>query len=133
MGERIFQGRKSLQSFLYQLNIENVFLEVVYPLPKFINPVGFSIFIEVGFLFYASLILYKGLQMPEIFNGKYFHSKYEKSPLTELDKKRYLKKIETVMQDKKPYLNPNLTLMIFKSINFIPFDILIKIIFGYNI
>ena len=71
---------------------------------------GFCIFIEAGFLVYASLIVYKGLQMPELFNMSPTNNKYRTSPLKQADKIRYLQKIESYLKSQKLYLNPNLTL-----------------------
>ena len=71
---------------------------------------AFQIFIEVGFLFYASMIVYKALQSPVIFSGINNGKKYRTSPLTEIDKKRYLERMETTMQVRKPFLVSTLTL-----------------------
>lgn len=70
----------------------------------------FKIFIDLGFLFYASMIIIKGLQLPHVVlhieNGKM----YRNSPLTEEDIGSYLDTIDRVMREEKPYLNASLTL-----------------------
>jgi AraC-like DNA-binding protein len=70
----------------------------------------FEIFIEFGFLFYASMIVYKALQIPEVFNGNGNIQKYKTSPLKEEDKKRYLEKMESCMTEQQLYRDPLLTL-----------------------
>jgi AraC-like DNA-binding protein len=72
--------------------------------------VFFKIFIEVGFLVYASLIILKGLQMSEVFKTIGDDKKYRTSPLKDTDIRRYLDKIENTMNEQKPYLQPALTL-----------------------
>ena len=70
----------------------------------------FQTFVEISFLFYASMIVYKGLQLPEIFNGMDNHRKYKTSPLQESDKIRFLRRMETCMKEQKLYRKPSLTL-----------------------
>ncbi len=81
-----------------------------YIIPRGTFATIFEIFIEFGFLFYASMIVYKGLQLPEIFNGLDNHKKYKTSPLKEDDKKRFLQKMETCMIEHKLYREPLLTI-----------------------
>ncbi len=79
-------------------------------LPDETNYIAFCTFIEIGFLLYASLIVYKGLQQPEIFRANGQQAKYKTSPLKDEDKQKYLERIETYLKTHKLYLNPNLTL-----------------------
>jgi len=81
-----------------------------YFIPRGTFATIFELFIEFGFLFYASMIVYKGLQMPEVFNGLENGQKYKTSPLKEEDKKRYLEKMEACMSEQKLYREPLLTL-----------------------
>jgi len=81
-----------------------------YLIPRGTFATLFEIFIELGFLFYASMIVYKGLQSPDIFNGLDTYRKYKTSPLKEEDKKRYLRKMEDCMVEQKLYRDSLLTL-----------------------
>jgi len=81
-----------------------------YLIPRGTFATLFEIFIEFGFLFYASMIVYKALQLPEVFNGLENGRKYKTSPLNEEDKQRYLKKMEVCMMEQKLYREPLLTL-----------------------
>lgn len=89
----------------------------------------FQIFIEIGFLYYASMIVLKGLQVQPIFNGNdHVENKYRTSPLTDEDKARYLDKMESTMQDKKPYLNPSMTLADLSKLSSIPMHYMSQIL-----
>jgi len=70
----------------------------------------FKIFIELGFLFYASMIAYKGLKIPHVVLGLNEEGRYRSSPLTSDDRKSMLYKLERVIREDEPYLNPDLTL-----------------------
>jgi len=59
---------------------------------------------------FANIIVYKGLKQPEIFNGIEEKQKYMHSRLTQSDKDRYLKRLQSYMLGEKPYLNPLLTI-----------------------
>jgi AraC-like DNA-binding protein len=59
---------------------------------------------------YANIIVYKGLKQPEIFNGIEKRPKYTRSKLTQPEKATYLKKLESYMQQEKPYLISSLTI-----------------------
>ena len=59
---------------------------------------------------FANVIVLKGLKQPEIFNGIEEKQKYRYSRLTQPDKERYMKLLQSHMVDKKPYLDPSLTL-----------------------
>jgi AraC-like DNA-binding protein len=63
----------------------------------------------IAFLIFYNVIFFKGWTHPQIFmtESKF---KYQGSPLTETQKRQYLKKLETVMKEQKPYLDPMLTL-----------------------
>jgi len=61
------------------------------------------------FLFY-NFIFYKGLSQPEIFLTIEEKQKYVYSKLTETDSLKYLAKLNESMEQKRLYLNPNLTL-----------------------
>lgn len=68
--------------------------------------------LAINFAF-AILIFYKALQHPEIFAGfpeNEKHRKYEKSHLTKNEKQDYLRRLEQYFTDKKPFLNPELTI-----------------------
>jgi AraC-like DNA-binding protein/effector-binding domain-containing protein len=66
-----------------------------------------------GFLIFAAVIIFKGLQQPEIFSGieqNNHKRKYERSKLADEDKERYLNKLLTYMETQKPYLNSMISL-----------------------
>jgi AraC-like DNA-binding protein len=69
----------------------------------------FRIFIELGFLFYASMIAYKGLKIPHVVLSLE-EDPYKSSALTTDDRTGMLKKLERVMLEEKPYLDPQITL-----------------------
>lgn len=58
------------------------------------------------FLFFNTL-LFVGLSVPNLFTQ---HRKYERSPLGEARRHRYLARLRDVMRDEKPYLDPGLSL-----------------------
>jgi AraC-like DNA-binding protein len=70
----------------------------------------FMIFIELSFLFYASMIAYKGLQMPHVVLSLREDRSYQTSPLTTDDRQEMLSKLKLTMNQEKPYLDPELTL-----------------------
>jgi len=59
---------------------------------------------------FANIIVYKGLKQPEIFNGIEEKQKYMHSRLTQSDKDRYLKRLQSYILKEKSYLNPLLTI-----------------------
>jgi AraC-like DNA-binding protein len=68
--------------------------------------------LAINFVF-AIIIFYKALQHPEIFAGiseAEKHPKYEQSRLTDSEKTEYLQKLRDYFDEKKPYLNPELTI-----------------------
>jgi AraC-like DNA-binding protein len=79
-------------------------------LPSGVYSNSFKIFIESGFLLYVGLIIYNGLKLPEVFNLAPENGKYKTSPLSEADKERYRKQMESCMHVEKPYLSASLTL-----------------------
>ena len=69
----------------------------------------FHIIIELGFLFYASMIAIKGLKIPHVVLSLE-EDTYRSSSLTSDDRKQMLAKLQAVIVEEKPYLNPDLTL-----------------------
>lgn len=68
--------------------------------------------LSITFVF-ACIIVYKGLNYPEILTVEAFNSynrKYERSSLTAADKERFLKKLLRYMEEEKPYLEPSVSL-----------------------
>jgi AraC-like DNA-binding protein len=59
---------------------------------------------------FANMILYKGLKQPEIFAGINQRKPNGKPMLDETNYNRYLKQLEIVMENEKPFLSPNLSL-----------------------
>jgi len=70
----------------------------------------FMIFIELGFLFYASMIAYKGLKIPHVVLSLNEGNSYQSSPLTSDDRQVMLSKLDKVIREDKPYFDPDLTL-----------------------
>lgn len=70
----------------------------------------FKIFIELGFLFYASMIAYKGLLMSHVILSLEEENSYRSSPLTTDDRKSMISKLEQVIRKDKPYMHPDLSL-----------------------
>ncbi|MEE4257687.1 MAG: AraC family transcriptional regulator [Bacteroidales bacterium] len=69
----------------------------------------FRIFIELAFLFYASMIVYKGLKIPHVVLSLE-EDPYKSSALTADDRQVMLSRLRTVMINEKSYLDPQLTL-----------------------
>lgn len=65
--------------------------------------------LSITFIF-ACIIVYKGLNFPEIFSGIDIRPKYERSTLTESDAESYLMKLKNLMKEEKPYLDPFLNI-----------------------
>lgn len=64
------------------------------------------------FLFsFINIIIYKGLKQPEIFSGIIEIKPVKKPFLSKPLEGKYLQKLNTFMEEKKPYLNPDVTLM----------------------
>jgi AraC-like DNA-binding protein len=68
--------------------------------------------LSITFVF-ACIIVYKGLNYPEILTAEVLTSpnkKYEGSSLSDTDKERFLKKLLLYMEEEKPYLEPLISL-----------------------
>jgi AraC-like DNA-binding protein len=64
------------------------------------------------FLF-SNVIVFRGLHHPEIFNGidiSIVKQKYEKTLLPAEEKEEYARELQNYMENKKPFLNPMLSL-----------------------
>ena len=70
----------------------------------------FIIFIELGFLFYASMITYKGLQMPNVVLSLNEEKSYHTSPLTADDRQSMILKLDKLICEEKPFLDPDITI-----------------------
>ena len=77
-------------------------------LPQFDEPITTLNFL--AFFCFFNYIFYKGLSQPEIFAGIVEKQRYEASRLTPDEGRGYIEKLGSYMQNKKPYLNPTLTL-----------------------
>ena len=69
-----------------------------------------TIWMHLAELVIVSVIFYQCLRWPEVFSEVNHKRKYEKSPLSESDKQKYLTKLKAYMASEKPYLNPAITL-----------------------
>lgn len=84
----------------------NIFILDCVSIPaSFLN----SLALVLAFL-YANIIVYKGLKQPKIFNGIEKGPKYSRSQLTQSEKATYLRRLESYMEQEKPYLIPSLTI-----------------------
>lgn len=72
--------------------------------------IAFKIFIEVCFLFYTSMIIYKGMQLPYSMNTNGNGKMYQTSPLTIENKQQYHERLKMIMENEKPFLEPGITL-----------------------
>lgn len=70
----------------------------------------FLFVVEMGFLLFASALVYKALTMPIVSVHADVLKKYKTSPLNETDKKRFLQRIDSFMRVERPYLEPTFTL-----------------------
>jgi AraC-like DNA-binding protein len=72
--------------------------------------VYFKIAVETGFLVYASLLLFKSLNAPEVFTEEDKAEKYRTSSLSDSEKQRIRLQIENYLQNEKPHLDPDFSL-----------------------
>ncbi len=61
-------------------------------------------------LIFATTIVYRGLQHPDIFGPMQEQEKYSGSSLTAEDNRYYARKLRTLMNEAKPFLNPDLAI-----------------------
>ena len=82
-----------------------------------------NIITTLNIFFIANAIVYQGLKFPKIFHEETSErQKYEKNPLLNENKKIFVNKIQEYMENKKPYLNPTLSLPdLAKQVNISPF------------
>jgi len=59
---------------------------------------------------FIQVLVYYSMRQPAIHFGLEARPKYSDSPLTEIQKKQYLSRLEAIMTGEKPYLDPMLTL-----------------------
>ncbi len=85
---------------------------------------SYAVFVSVLINFaFASMLFIQSLKHPEILSGvndTKSKSKYEYSNLSEMQKREYLQKLESICEKEKPYLSSNLTLDELSSISGIP-------------
>lgn len=68
---------------------------------------GISIFINLSF---ATAIVFRGLNQPNVFSGLEVEQKYGKLRLSRSEVDQHVKKLEQFLEQEKPYLNPSLTI-----------------------
>jgi len=97
----------------------------------FIRMLGYETFaMTYGRYIYACIVTiniyimgYMGIRQPEIFTGTRSsdrRKKYESSPLTREKSKEYIEKLLQIMDEKKPYTDPALTLHKLADLLFLP-------------
>jgi AraC-like DNA-binding protein len=122
----LFSYRKELKNHFSSLKkIKLSWLEIIvsgfivlwgsYFIVFILNLMGLRLFypqnLSLILLFtFANIILYKGLKQPEIFAGIKQSKPNGKPMLNELNYNRYLKQLEIIMENEKPFLNPSLSL-----------------------
>jgi AraC-like DNA-binding protein len=87
--------------------------DTLYYAVQFANRYGslpLAIAAMIIFLISIQVMVYKSLNQPMIRFGLSEKPKYRSSQLTDTQKRDYLKKLEKIMRDQKPYLDPMLTL-----------------------
>jgi len=65
--------------------------------------------ISINFIF-ANFLVYKGLRQPDAFSGLKAPEKYSGSKITTPEIGEFANRLKTFMHEKKPYLNPDLTI-----------------------
>ncbi len=61
-------------------------------------------------LLFANYLVYKGLRQPDVFSGIKAPEKYSGSKITEEESTKKVSQLKDLMENKKPYLNPDLTI-----------------------
>jgi AraC-like DNA-binding protein len=92
-------------------------------------PEEYPLIISRLFLFlFVNIIIYKGLKQPEIFSGIVETQPLKKPFLSKSLEEEYLEKLSSYMDEKKPFLNPDLTLMDLAEQVSIPYRALSEVI-----
>jgi AraC-like DNA-binding protein len=66
---------------------------------------------RLALFLFVNIIIYKGLKQPEIFSGIIELQPAKKPFLSKSLEDQYLEKLSYYMEERKPYLNPDITLM----------------------
>ena len=61
-------------------------------------------------LLFVNYLVYRGLRQPEVFSGMKAPEKYSGSKITEEESMQKVDQLKDLMQNQKPYLNPDLTI-----------------------
>ncbi|RPI05774.1 MAG: AraC family transcriptional regulator, partial [Ignavibacteriae bacterium] len=64
----------------------------------------------LAFFLFFNFIFYKALIQPEIFSGVEEKPKYLSSKMTTVESEEYLAKLQSYMEEQKPFLNPTISL-----------------------
>jgi len=98
---------KKIKKWLFYFVYVTLFLTLIY----FLILQGFiPYYLGTAFLFSFAIILFSiwALKNPELFSTK--QQKYANSNLKDIQVSAYIEKLNQIMADEKPYLDPNLTL-----------------------
>ena len=93
-----------LADYLLFVTIEDISKSILYIL---------YITAEIAFLAFITLLFLKGLKQPMIFFGileEAVKGKYERTGLSDLQKKTYEKTLKQFMENERPYLDPSLNI-----------------------
>ena len=83
---------------------------------------------RLALFLFVNIVIYKGLKQPEIFSGILEVHPAKKPFLSKSLEEQYLEKLSTYMEEKKPYLNPDITLMDLAEQALIPYRALSEVI-----
>lgn len=89
-----------LIDYLLYVSIEDIDIKILYL---------FYIAAEITFLIFISILFLKGIKQPNVFFGileETSKTKYEKTGLTDIQRKTYEQKLLDFMDNKKPFLDP---------------------------
>ena len=83
---------------------------------------------RLALFLFVNIVIYKGLKQPEIFSGILEIQPTKKPFLSKSLEEKYLDKLSLYMGEKKPYLNPDITLMDLAEQVSIPYRALSEVI-----
>lgn len=95
--------------FMWLVDIVIVILSFITGIPGITIDILIVLSLSINLLF-AMAVVYKGLKQPEIFIGIEERIKYKLSRLSREEMALYMEKLTEHMLDKKPYLEPSLTI-----------------------
>jgi AraC-like DNA-binding protein len=83
---------------------------------------------RLALFLFVNIVIYKGLKQPEIFSGILEVQPTKKPFLSKSLEEQYFKKLSAYMEERRPYLNPDITLMDLAEQVSIPYRALSEVI-----